>query len=35
MSAVVDHEDIATGLSHDYLVSAFERELGRWEPGKW
>jgi uncharacterized protein (DUF302 family) len=32
MNAVVDHEDIATGLSYDDLVTAFERELGRWEP---
>ena len=32
MSAVITHEDIATGLSYDALVTAFERELGRWEP---
>jgi hypothetical protein len=32
MNAVVTHEDIATGLSYDDLVTAFERELGRWEP---
>ena len=32
MSAVITHEDIATGLSYDDLVTAFERELGRWEP---
>jgi uncharacterized protein (DUF302 family) len=32
MNTVVSHEDIATGLSYDALVTAFERELGRWEP---
>ena len=32
MDTVVSHEDIATGLSYDALVTAFERELGRWEP---
>jgi len=32
MDALVNHDDISTGLSYDPLVTAFERELGRWEP---
>ena len=32
MNNAIKLEDIATGLSYEALVTAFEREPGRWEP---
>ena len=29
----VERVDVPTGLTYDALVTGFERELGRWEPG--
>ena len=31
-TAPIEHVSIPTGLSYGVLVSAFERELGRWDP---
>jgi hypothetical protein len=31
-SAVIERTVVATGLTYEALVEAFERELGRWEP---
>jgi uncharacterized protein (DUF302 family) len=32
MPAAVEHVSVPTGLDYDSLVSAFEREVGRWDP---